>query len=702
MFLFTEGQITNERFLVYLNDLLSSGEIADLFAVEDEDGIVNNVRPAVKSEGLLDSKENCWKFFIDRVKKNLSMTLCFSPVGESFRNRARKFPAIVNSTVIDWFHAWPEDALLSVAAKFLADVEMATPEIRSGIEQFMPYSYKIVNDFSAQIFQTERRFVYTTPKSFLELINLFKSMLSQKEGELIDNKEKYELGVVKLTETGEVVSKLEEELKIFSVEVEAKKKSADAKAEVVEREKTKVQAENDVAEIEAEKCRKIQIEVEAKMKSVQNDLDQALPLVEKAKAALNGLNVGHFRDLKALKNPPADINKTFTACLHLLCKYHPGVPIKKNGALNCEGNEWKTSLGLMQQPEKFLEILLAFKAEVDADRIPARNFDAIRNTLADERFTPEVIINASPAAAGLCDWIVNITAYYDVVVSVEPKKLAVKEAQETLAAANAKKAQVDELVARLNAELKVLLDEFDRAMTDKNNAIAESERCERKLNLAQRLVNALGSELDRWSQSIVDLGNYLEVIIGDVLLASAFVSYVGPFNKTFRDKIVDDFVAKFKTSGIPMSPVANPLAILTDEATVAGWNTCALPPDRVSTENGSILNSSARYSLIIDPQLQGYNWLRKTWDQHGLVVTRLTQAKMTKYIEAAVEGGNPVLIENLENSIDAVIQPVYSRAVIKKGKSKYIKMGDKELNLNPNFNLFLHTKLSNPHYPPEI
>jgi dynein heavy chain len=145
MFLFTEGQITNERFLVYLNDLLSSGEISDLFAAEDEDGIVNSVRPAVKGEGILDSKENCWTFFIDRVKKNLHMALCFSPVGDSFRNRAKKFPAIINSTVIDWFHAWPEDALLSVAAKFLADVEIATPEIRDGIERFMPYSYKIVN-----------------------------------------------------------------------------------------------------------------------------------------------------------------------------------------------------------------------------------------------------------------------------------------------------------------------------------------------------------------------------------------------------------------------------------------------------------------------------------------------------------------------------------------------------------------------------
>jgi dynein heavy chain len=48
MFLFTEGQITNERFLVYINDLLSSGEIADLFAAEDVDGILNHIRPAVK------------------------------------------------------------------------------------------------------------------------------------------------------------------------------------------------------------------------------------------------------------------------------------------------------------------------------------------------------------------------------------------------------------------------------------------------------------------------------------------------------------------------------------------------------------------------------------------------------------------------------------------------------------------------------
>jgi len=122
----------------------------------------------------------------------------------------------------------------------------------------------------------------------------------------------------------------------------------------------------------------------------------------------------------------------------------------------------------------------------------------------------------------------------------------------------------------------------------------------------------------------------------------------------------------------------------------------------VSTENGAILTNSERYTLMIDPQLQGITWLRKTWDPKGLVVTRLTTKNMVKTIEQSVEMGKPVMIENLENTIDAVIQPVYARAIIKRGKNKYIKMGDTELSLSPEFMLFLHTKLSNPHYQPEI
>lgn len=46
--------------------------------------------------------------------------------------------------------------------------------------------------------------------------------------------------------------------------------------------------------------------------------------------------------------------------------------------------------------------------------------------------------------------------------------------------------------------------------------------------------------------------------------------------------------------------------------------------------------------------------------------------------------------------------PVISRSVVKKGRNLIMKFGGKDLNLHENFKLFLHTKLSNPHYPPEI
>ena len=253
------------------------------------------------------------------------------------------------------------------------------------------------------------------------------------------------------------------------------------------------------------------------------------------------------------------------------------------------------------------------------------------------------------------------------------------------------------------AALKILQDQFQAVMDDKEAAEAEAAKCAQKLDLAQRLVNALGSESVRWANSIVELDNQIGLIIGDVLLASSFVSYVGPFNKKFRTEIMNTkFIPFFEQHGIPMSPGGNVLNILTNPAEIAQWNTQKLPSDPVSVENGAILNNSDRYSLIIDPQLQGITWLKERAKNDDLQVTRLSNPKIIKTLELSIEAGKPVMIEDLHNSIDAVIQPVYARAVIKKGRNRYIKMGDKELSLHPKFTLYLHTKLSNPHYPPEI
>ena len=124
VFMLTDTQVPDERFLVLINDLLASGEIPGLFPDEDLDNIINGIRNEVKGAGLIDSRENCWSFFIDRVRRQLKVVLCFSPVGSTLRVRGRKFPALVNCTCIDWFHEWPEEALKSVSFRFLSEVEL--------------------------------------------------------------------------------------------------------------------------------------------------------------------------------------------------------------------------------------------------------------------------------------------------------------------------------------------------------------------------------------------------------------------------------------------------------------------------------------------------------------------------------------------------------------------------------------------------
>ena len=171
VFLLTDAQVPDEKFLVLINDLLASGEIPELFADDELENVINGIRNEVKGAGIMDTRENCWSFFIDRVRRQLKVVLCFSPVGSTLRVRARKFPAIVNCTSINWFHEWPEEALISVSSRFLSEVELISDEVRDSISRYMAFVHTCVNEMSTIYLTNERRYNYTTPKSFLELVS---------------------------------------------------------------------------------------------------------------------------------------------------------------------------------------------------------------------------------------------------------------------------------------------------------------------------------------------------------------------------------------------------------------------------------------------------------------------------------------------------------------------------------------------------
>eukprot|EP00966_Prymnesium_polylepis_P257443 5947307-Prymnesium_polylepis.1 len=189
----------------------------------------------------------------------------------------------------------------------------------------------------------------------------------------------------------------------------------------------------------------------------------------------------------------------------------------------------------------------------------------------------------------------------------------------------------------------------------------------------------------------------LLILPGDALLAAAFVSYSGCFSKRFRGQLLNSTYLPYlkgeisiSKGGVPMSEGADPLTILTTEAERAVWAGEHLPTDRVSVENGAIVCNCARWPLLIDPQLQGITWIKKK--EESAKVCRLGQKTLMQNVEGALSGGLPIIIENLGLTYDAVLAPVVGRQIMRRGRATFVKLGDKEVDYEPGFKLYLQTK----------
>ena len=72
-----------------INNILNTGEVPNLMAIEDMEEILTDMRVMVKERGLLESREVMLKLFVQLVRENLHIVLTFSPVGDKLRNRCR-------------------------------------------------------------------------------------------------------------------------------------------------------------------------------------------------------------------------------------------------------------------------------------------------------------------------------------------------------------------------------------------------------------------------------------------------------------------------------------------------------------------------------------------------------------------------------------------------------------------------------------
>lgn len=186
VFLLTEGQIKSEIFLNDIDSLLNSGEVPNLFTIEERQEIIEMARlPAQGGDRNLDiSVLSILAFFVNRCKEKLHIMLCFSPIGDTFRIRLRLYPSLVNCCTIDWFDVWPEDALEQVALRSTTAINI-DEQVKINAVIACKFFHVCAKDISTRFYNATGRQTYITTAGFLDLIRTYAELMKEKQEALI-------------------------------------------------------------------------------------------------------------------------------------------------------------------------------------------------------------------------------------------------------------------------------------------------------------------------------------------------------------------------------------------------------------------------------------------------------------------------------------------------------------------------------------
>ncbi|PKU47169.1 dynein heavy chain axonemal [Limosa lapponica baueri] len=697
-FIFTDNEIKEESFLEYVNNLLSSGEISNLFARDELDEITQGLVPVMKKEmpRCPPTFDNLYEYFLTRAKKNLHVVLCFSPVGEKFRARSLKFPGLISGCTMDWFSRWPKEALVAVASHFLSEFNMVcSASVKTQVVETMGLFHDIVSESCENYFQRYRRRTFVTPKSYLSFINGYKEVYAEQLGIINEQAERMQIGLSKLMEASESVAKLSQELAVKEKELALASVKADkVLAEVTESAEAAAKVKNEVQGVK-DKAQTIVDEIDLEKVKAETKLEAAKPALEEAEAALNTIKPTDIATVRKLAKPPHLIMRIMDCCLLLFQKQVD--PVTMDPEKPCCKPSWGESLKLMSGP--FLQSLQQFPK----DTINDETVELLQPYFNMEDYTLEYGKKVCGNVAGLLSWTQAMAIFYGVNREVLPLKANLAKQEGYLRIANAELAKAQEALDEKQAELDKVQAKFDAAMNEKMDLLNDAETCRRKMQAASALIDGLSGEKVRWTQQSKEFKSRIIRLVGDVLLCTGFLSYCGPFNQTFRKLLLKDlWEAEIRAHKIPFSENLNLISMLVDPPTISEWNLQGLPGDDLSIQNGIIVTKATRYPLLVDPQTQGKSWIKKKEEDNELQVTTLNDKYFRTHLEDSLSLGRSLVIEDIGEELDPVLDNILEKNFMKSGTSFKVKVGDKEVDIMSSFRLYITTKLSNPAFTPEI
>jgi dynein heavy chain len=281
-FLFVDTQIINENMLEDINTVLNSGDVPGLYKTEDEEPIMTVGRQECQRKGIPVNKMNMFSCYLNRVKANIHMIICMSPLDYRFMTRLRMFPSLVNCSTLDWFSNWPAEALINVAKGSVTaeDADMRLEQDEDSCVEMFKIIHQSVEEKSEEFKQSMRRINYVTPTSYLELLSMYKKLLKSQRTKVEKGINRLGRGLEVLKTAAVEVDKLSTQLEASAPELAKTQITVEETKKVIAEKTTKAEAVKSVVVVEEEEASKQAAEVKSIKDNADKELNAALPELE--------------------------------------------------------------------------------------------------------------------------------------------------------------------------------------------------------------------------------------------------------------------------------------------------------------------------------------------------------------------------------------------------------------------------------------
>ncbi|KAF8665172.1 hypothetical protein AX16_000636 [Volvariella volvacea WC 439] len=701
-FIMDESNVLDSGFLERMNTLLANAEVPGLFEGDEYSALMTACKEGSQRDGLmLDSPEELYKWFTQQVAKNLHVVFTMNPPENGLASRAATSPALFNRCVLDWFGDWSDQAFYQVGMEFTRTLDLdltsynppvhfpiayrglsMPPVHRTAVVNALVHVHLSLHQINQRLSRRQGRYNYVTPRHYLDFINHYVRLYSEKRDELEEQQRHLHIGLDKLRDTVTQVEELRKSLAIKRSQLEAKN------AEANEKLKRMVADQQDA---EQKKTASIQIQaalveqtrnIDQRRAIVMADLADAEPAVVEAQSAVSNIKRQHLQEVRAMANPPEAVKLAMESVCTLL-----GHKI----------DSWRTVQGIIRR-EDFIQRIVNF----DTTQMNKSLRELMKKEfLSRASFNFETVNRASRACGPLVKWVLAQVRFSEILDKVEPLRNEVQSLEEQAETTKKQASATLDMIAELEAKIAQYKDEYAALISESQAIKSEMERVQSKVDRSMKLLESLSSERGRWEAGSRTFDVEMSTIVGDVLLSAAFLAYGGFFDQHYREVMWQEWSNHLAEANVKFKQELSFTEYLSTADDRLSWQARSLPSDNLTTENAIMLHRFNRYPLIIDPTGQATTFLMNQYKDRKITVTSFLDEAFLKVLESALRFGNPLLIQDVEH-LDPILNAVLNKEIRRTGGRVLIRLGSQDIDFSPSFTMFLSTRDPSVEFSPDI